>query len=455
MSRKSVLAVALSVVVLLAMLVPAASAAPEWVHGVDITSPTQAKPAYIDPANPAKDGFKVKFDLSIVGTQVDDVDIRIRAIDANNWSVVWDWQYIVASNDLVTGVNKITTLEVFPAWNYGWYRLEVCARDADFGSEWFCDMEPFAVLVDYHDPGVRLIKPAWGSWLTGQEYLLVGKAWDPSWAEDDPFLQYGGIKETWFDYCVISNWQGDWCGPNDESWITIGKGTPSGVVDQYNLVWDTTQVPDDQARVRFCAADFVGRTVCEWAPVQVENRVVLNLHAGWNLISSPLMLYNTDAATVLSHLKDAASNPTWDAIYAMENMNAGEPDVYKWTMLSSMGVGDLSKIVDGKGYWIHMKADDTLTLVGTWLKTGPIAPQEYMVYEGWNLIGYTHWGQPTDQWIMRTAMEYLGGQVSGVTEQMWAYDAWGGSYYPVADSDWLWEGVGYWLALSDGGTINP
>jgi len=268
-------------------------------------------------------------------------------------------------------------------------------------------------------------------------------------------MRYGAIASTAFEYCVISNWQGNFCGPSDASWVTLGAGTPSGVVDEYNYRWDSSQVPDDLGVVRFCATDLVGREVCSWAVVQVENRKTLNLFPGWNLISSPLMLYNEDAATVLSHLKDAAGNPTWDAIYAMTNEDAGEPDVYEWTMLTSAGVGDLAKIADGKGYWIHMKTFGQLTLVGTWLNAGPIAPREYEVFEGWNLIGYTHWGQPTDQGIMRTAMEYLGGQVAGVMEQLWAYDPWTGSYFPVADAQWLEEGRGYWLALSDGGTINP
>jgi hypothetical protein len=57
-------------------------------------------------------------------------------------------------------------------------------------------------------------------------------------------------------------------------------------------------------------------------------------------------------------------------------------------------VDTLTKIVDGQGYWIKMKANDSLTIHGTWGYWWWRSP-EYPVYDGWNLIGYTHWGRPT------------------------------------------------------------
>ena len=101
-SSRKPLAIALTLVIMLAMLVPAAMAAPEWVHGVNITSPTQANPAYVNPARNSgvvavrreagDKGFKAKFDLSIIGTQVDDILVTIRAIDANNHVAVWKYR---------------------------------------------------------------------------------------------------------------------------------------------------------------------------------------------------------------------------------------------------------------------------------------------------------------------------------------------------------------------------
>jgi hypothetical protein len=441
-SRK--VAIALTAVMLLAMLVPAAAAAPEWVHGVDITSPTAAAPVYIDPANPAMDDFKVKFNLTIVGTQVNDVEFRIRAIDANGWVPVWSTQWLVASNALVEGVNAIESLAVTPGWNYGWYAIEVCARDLDtVPTDWFCDVEQKALLIDYDNPGVRLIKPAWEAWISGTDYLMVGKAWDPWWAENDQLRRYGGIAKTWFDYCVISNWQTEqkWCGPTDQSWIKIADGVPTaGVADQYEALWNSTKVPDDWGFIRFCAADMVGRKACDLNKVYVNNRFSIYLRPGWNLISTPLMLNNPDMDAVLLHLIDKGA----------------VKDIY-WkdgAMWKKWVAGDASTLEHGKGYWINMKTAATLTFVGAWKSVGPVSPPEYAVAAGWNLIGYTHWGQPT-YFMDKTVADYLGMPLAPSVEALWRYDAWSETYVPMYLSNFMVKGAGYWLALSDGGTINP
>ena len=98
-------------------------------------------------------------------------------------------------------------------------------------SDIFCDEETFAVLFDNDDPGAKVIEPArpWGPHGQWQAVSLVGKARDPWWAEFDQLRRYGGIKETWFQYCAFTNWQTtlSFCGPNDQTWRTLGPGTPS------------------------------------------------------------------------------------------------------------------------------------------------------------------------------------------------------------------------------------
>lgn len=454
-TRKS-LFVALTVIAMLALLVPVATAAPEWVHSIKITAPTTANPAYVDPANPGLNTFTVKYDLTIVGTQVDDVNLRIRAIDINNSVVVWEWQKVWPGNSLKTGVNSLTSAAVTPAWNPGWYRVQACAMDGDWGRELFCDQQDMAVLIDLDNPGAKLVKPLMDAWVTGNDYLMVGKAWDPWWAENDTFMRYGKIASTAFSYCVITNWQGDWCGPKDASWVTLGAGTPSGVPDEYQYVWDSTQVPDDLGVVRFCAVDLVGRTACDWATIHVENRFTINLRPGWNLISTPLLLYNTDISAALSHLKDANGNPTWTKIYAMTNDPAA-PNKYVWTMHDAAG-GALTDFVDGQGYWIQMKTTDQLTFVGSWKSFGdtgtPVAPPEYQVQVGWNLIGYTHWGQPTS-WPNKLVADYLGMPLAPSVEALWRYDSVSETYVPMYLADPMLKGAGYWLATADAGTINP
>ena len=402
--------------------------------------------------------FKVKYDLTILPTQVDDIGVQIRVIDANNHVAVWTY----------------TTSWPSPVWrqprprppSHQWPPTAGTISKSASGigttswpipptSDVFCDEEKNAVLIDRAGPGAELIKPVDGAVASG-DYLMVGKAWDPAWAWNDPFMQYGGIEETWFDYCALTNWQpaNGWCGPNDASWIKLGAGTKTATLPgqggQYEFTWDTTKVPDDHGYVRFCAMDNVKLQACDVAAIFVVNRFTVNLRPGWNLVSTPLILKDADMDAVLSHL---VIHDTVKAVVTAKNENAGEPDVYTWQQWIP---GDAMTFEHGQGYWINMKAADSLTFVGAWKSVGPVTPPEYQVYEGWNLIGYTHWGQPTAHWIGdKLVADYLGMPLAPSVEAMWRYDAWSETYVPVNLMDTMIKGVGYWLASSDGGSINP
>jgi len=90
-SHKRILTIVLTVVTLLAMLAPAALAAPEWLHGITLTSPTGAKPWFEDAAKYAKaTDVPVKFDLSFVGQQVCDVRVKVWLVDQNGYKVTSD-----------------------------------------------------------------------------------------------------------------------------------------------------------------------------------------------------------------------------------------------------------------------------------------------------------------------------------------------------------------------------
>jgi len=455
-SRKP-LAIALVFVVLFAMLAPAAMAAPQWAHGVEITSPTTAAPVYVDPTigttPPSTDvngdkWFRVNYTIAVVGDQVDDVLVQTRLLSkvgAPNNAVVTQ-NAVIQNATLHEGANPRTSDWIaVPPTAAGWYDLVVCVMDADWGRDLFCStVQVNAVLVDSVYPWVNLDKPAEGAVVSGKDYLLVGQATD-SW----------GINPATpvFQYCAITNWnQPAWpwkCGPQDNSWITVAAGVPTaGVPNQYQATWDSTRVPDDHGVVRFCAADYAGHKICDWNQVFVVNRFTVNLRPGWNLVSTPLMLYDDDMDAVMFHLKANVAG-VWTAY----NMNAHEPDVYMW---KKWVPGDDMKFKAGQGYWINMKAADTLTFVGSFKTTGPSAPPEYPVFEGWNLIGYTHWGQPTSHWIGdKLVSDYLGLPLTPSVEALWRYDAMSETYVPMYFMDYMVKGFGYWLGLAQGGTINP
>ena len=80
-----------------------------------------AAPAYINPVG-SNNKFDVKYDLTILPTQVDDIGVQIRVIDANNHVAVWTYDYIVA----VTGLTAAQiSPSLVPMASDGWYDLQV------------------------------------------------------------------------------------------------------------------------------------------------------------------------------------------------------------------------------------------------------------------------------------------------------------------------------------------
>ena len=132
-SSRKPLAIALTVVIMLAMLVPAAMAAPEWVHGVNITfRPKSLRPMSILWSRASTPYVEVQGDKgfttssSILPTQVDDILVTIRVVDANNHVAVWTYDYVVASTGLTAAQ---TSAFLVPMASDGWYDLQVCVRD--------------------------------------------------------------------------------------------------------------------------------------------------------------------------------------------------------------------------------------------------------------------------------------------------------------------------------------
>jgi len=455
---------------MLATAAMAAPAAPQAVHGVTITYPTTASPAYVNPdvacvtatETQGDSCFKAKFTVSPVGVQDEGIRVKYVVIDSNGVDPLetedeFDQPFTLNATG---GIDLVSIDPLIPADETGWYKFQVCVQDENTADPdtWFCTTQDNAVFIDNEKPGVELMKPADMSVVTGKEYPLIGSAWDPAEAEDSAGLieRYGKIVETWFDWCSNAEVEAGECpedakpGP-DSGWIKICSGVPNGVGDTYQCTWDTSQIiPDKHGAVRFCAKDLVGLVECEKANVVVENRWSIELEAGWNLISTPVMLYDADVDAVLLHL--IASGKVAD-VYAMANNNTS-PNTYTW---QKWVPGDAMKINHGAGYWINMLADGDLTFVGAYMGIGPETPPEYPVYEGWNLIGYTHWGQPSAEHFFTDKLvgDYLGIDIDPKLEAMWRFDAASYVYVPMSWFDFMMKGAGYWLALSDGSSINP
>ena len=465
-SRKP-LAIALTLVIMLAMLVPTAMAAPELAHPpVAITAPTNGAPVYV---NPDQDGnsITVAFTLPVVGTQVDNVRVDIYLLqkyipDPSN--IVLQDHFTIAAKDLVTGNNKLTPSflvnDVVAGAELldGPYDLKVCVKDVDPNTGLFCDTQVSAVFVQDTYPKVDLEKPGveeyhGATFVTGKDYLMVGTATD-DW----------GIAAVEFQYCDLSTNPSCWGaqGKQSPSWIKIADGVPTaGVPHQWQATWDSTAVPDDFGAIRMCATNLVGLSNCTWGPdaedatrsdahaVFVNNRYVIDLEPGWNLLSSPLLPYDTSITSVLQHL-------IWNGtvLQVAGNYDPTAAPASQWQTWAPTGPTSLATIEDGKGYWIQMAAEDKLTIVGTWKSVGAIGPPEYNVLDAWNLIGYTQWGWPTF-FPTKVMLDYLGPTVAPNAQALYLYDANAEVYHAVHASQHMTQGAGYWLATTQNATIRP
>jgi len=461
--RKS-LVIAITVVMMLAMVVPAAMAAPEVLHGISVDGPVTGTPAYVNFLS--EDDLAVEFTVQIDLSQVDDVLVWAGVVNAYNAVFPTDTG-VLANEDLNDGIVSYPTKTLTPlefavadlqSLPDGWYDLKVCAAEADAPPEtWlWCDTEKNAILVDQTFPNVWLDKPgeiwpqrdpAKAIWLTGEEYL-VGGAKDAQGVDGESAI---------FQYCAISNYWTSadgtkWnCGPLDNSWITAAAGGVTAVLNEFGGTefsgkWETTKVPDDEGVVRICVSDVAGNMSCARSQVFIDNEFTISLRPGWNLISTPTMLFDKDIEDVLHHL--LVMNKI-DAVYAYDKCSGCGWKSY----IPGPAPDSLSTIDYGKGYWVNMIGEGELTFWGTWKNVGNVAPPALVVNEGWNLIGYMHWGRPTAFFPPSESDDYLDNLS---IQALYEYNATTGVYYAVYDGQHMRLGAGYWLATDeDGGVIRP
>jgi hypothetical protein len=230
-------------------------------------------------------------------------------------------------------------------------------------------------------------------------------------------------------------------------WTLIVTDT---VAPAWTANWDTSGLANGSYKLKAIAVVGSGATLLtgyDEIEVTVDNRldsVNVELLAGWNLISTPLIPNNKAITTVLA---DLIAN---DSIVLATTFTGGgqSPTESRW----QPPVNQLTTIEDGKGYWVKMSQADTLKVYGKSLPTPPAIPPSYQVLMGWNLIGFK--SEQTDM----SVQTYLGGADNAkLVRAMYSYDAASGVYQGITDagSTKMEVGAGYWLALSDGFIIYP
>ncbi|KAF5435825.1 hypothetical protein C5S35_10055 [Candidatus Methanophagaceae archaeon] len=100
----------------------------------------------------------------------------------------------------------------------------------------------------------------------------------------------------------------------------------------------------------------------------------LELGAGWNLISIPLVIDNTSINAVFPDANNG------DELYAYDG---GEWQIATYNSEAGW-YGDFETVEPDKGYWYSATTAGTVTIEGTKAGTRTVS-----IAEGWNLIGYT------------------------------------------------------------------
>jgi hypothetical protein len=176
----------------------------------------------------------------------------------------------------------------------------------------------------------------------------------------------------------------------------------------------------------------------------------------WNLVSLPLVPFDTSIAGLLGSLPAGAKDGNGvNDLVSIWNYSGGAWSNYP---------GTLTTMVDGKSYWVRMTYPFTVSnytwyVFGTARNMPPLAPSAYSVVPGWNMFGFTSLADkaigglgppPGYLWNFGTTIQPLvyGWNNTG----SWLDSGW---QIRLFTGDILSPGQGYWGAFQAAGTIIP
>ena len=230
--------------------------------------------------------------------------------------------------------------------------------------------------------------------------------------------------ETWLSAAGTENWTYNVPG-------TMETG------DQYTV----SAKAEDKAGNETAAGDQPSRTFTYGTDGPSAN---IDLGAGWNLMSLPLIPNDTNITAVLADLI-ATNKVDWVTTFVWEGGGLTEK---RW----DPPIEQLTTMTTGQGYWVKMFEQGILVNAGKFQPDPPNVPMSHQVYAGWNMIGYhTTTQERLDEAEVLTLEEYLGDTLGPLVRAAYYYDG----VYKIATGEDMKVGFGYWVALDAGGTIYP
>jgi uncharacterized repeat protein (TIGR01451 family) len=174
----------------------------------------------------------------------------------------------------------------------------------------------------------------------------------------------------------------------------------------------------------------------------------VDLDLGWNLISLPQIpthflpaIFGGEDGNMTAFFEGISLDAVWGYVDADASCATAQTWL-QWPATSNV----LEQVSDGWGYWINATAGgQTLTFDGVdvLMEPSPGVPPSYNVCEGWNLIGV----KSTAPIAAGDYLNSLGTTVSKI------YGFAGGAWSILTSADMLQPGFGYWVAVTEDGTI--
>ena len=171
---------------------------------------------------------------------------------------------------------------------------------------------------------------------------------------------------------------------------------------------------------------------------------VLQLQAGWNLMSLPVVPTQTAPAQLLKPLIQLN-------VLVMVWGYSPTPKP-AWSFFAPPNLGTLKNMVDGQGYWVDVRYAVNITIVGYIFAPPPATPPSYFLATGWNLVGFKPEPTITDE----TVADYLS-SITGEYDQnnVWAYNNTSTSWIR-ADSPYLLQpGQAMWVLMTAPAILRP
>jgi hypothetical protein len=228
--------------------------------------------------------------------------------------------------------------------------------------------------------------------------------------------------------------------------VTRTVGALNSNVTSTNYTWTVKCTADGFSRITISPSGKVGGIAIPAAALTPDTVTVsqgvfaqkdIDLVAGWNLISLPLIPLDSAINAVLAAVLDNVIS-VWHYDAAAK----------RWYSFAPGASSDLSSMRDGKAYWINMKAAQNLTLAGRENAVPPALPPTYDVVAGWNMVGFKSTATNV------TAEDYLAG-IEPVRIYGFENGAWFFIPGPPYNNPKMKPGLGYWVAFTAPGTIYP